>query len=90
MISAKDRASWQRSATCWIKGLPAIKASGFPGNREEPYRAGMIPTIRTGDITPRPAPLHSINVLLVSPVEGCKVAMSNMIQPPSSIAMAPC
>ena len=25
----------QRSATCWIKGLPAIRASGFPGKRVE-------------------------------------------------------
>src|ERR1039458_8518380 len=41
--SASDLACWHRSTTCRINGLPAISASGFPGNRVEPYRAGIIP-----------------------------------------------
>jgi len=36
ITSASDLACWQRSTTCRISGLPAINASGFPGNRVEP------------------------------------------------------
>jgi hypothetical protein len=30
-----------------MSGLPAINASGLPGNRVEAYRAGIMPTIFT-------------------------------------------
>ena len=36
ITSASDLACWQRSTTCRMSGLPAISASGFPGNRVEP------------------------------------------------------
>src|SRR5262249_46021914 len=61
--------SWHRRQTCSIIVLPAINASGLPGNRVEAYRAGMIatgapaailaslsPTAR--EIPPRPPPVH--------------------------------
>src|SRR5690348_15418001 len=35
-----------RSTTCWIKGLPAIRANGLPGNRDDAYRAGIRPSTR--------------------------------------------
>jgi hypothetical protein len=36
MTSASDLAPWQRSTTCWMSVLPAMRASGLPGNRVEP------------------------------------------------------
>ena len=35
MTSASDFAFWHRSTTCWMSGLPAMSASGLPGNRVE-------------------------------------------------------
>ena len=34
---------YTRSKTCWRRGFPASGWSGFPGKREDPHRAGMIP-----------------------------------------------
>src|SRR5262245_27813728 len=34
--------SLQRSQTCWMSGFPAMRWSGFPGNRVDPQRAGMM------------------------------------------------
>src|SRR5438128_1591492 len=45
MTSRSDLAAWQRSATCWMSGLPAMRASGLPGKRVEANRAGMTPMI---------------------------------------------
>ena len=39
--SAIPRALAARSYTCWMSGLPAISASGFPGKRVEAWRAGI-------------------------------------------------
>src|SRR6266851_3082861 len=36
--------SWHRRQTCSIIVLPAIIARDLPGNRVDPYRAGMIAT----------------------------------------------
>ena len=33
------------SHTCWMSGLPATGCNDLPGNRVEPQRAGMMPTI---------------------------------------------
>ena len=37
-------AAMARSQTCWIIGLPAMSASGFPGSRLAAMRAGMMMT----------------------------------------------
>src|SRR5215471_3126203 len=44
MTREKALLSWHRRQTCSIIVLPAISASGLPGNLVEPYRAGMIAT----------------------------------------------
>ena len=48
MISESDFAFWHCSTTCWMSGLPAMSASGLPGNRVEANRAGMMPVTFTG------------------------------------------
>src|SRR5712671_6058676 len=35
MTSERALACWQRSTTCWMRVLPAIRAKGFPGKRVE-------------------------------------------------------
>src|SRR5437899_11367989 len=35
----------QRSQTCRRSGLPAMECSALPGNRVEPQRAGIMPTV---------------------------------------------
>src|SRR5512147_2559894 len=43
-----------RSYTCWIIGLPLSMTNGFPGNLDEPYRAGMTTTTeREGLLMPQ-------------------------------------
>src|ERR1051325_12181980 len=41
MTSEIALACWHRSTTCWINGLPAISASGFPRKRVEPAGGGV-------------------------------------------------
>ena len=36
--------------TCWITGLPRSNASGLPGKRVDPYRAGMRATTSSFDL----------------------------------------
>ena len=48
ITSLKDFANWHCSTTCWMRGLPAMSASGLPGKRVEANRAGMMPRIFTG------------------------------------------
>src|SRR5690348_18464348 len=44
MTASKALARQHRSQTRWRSGLFAMRCSGFPGNRVELQRAGMIPT----------------------------------------------
>src|ERR1017187_2424347 len=48
-VATTTRETWPArrtlSTTCWIMGLPAIGASGFPGKRDDACRAGI--TART-------------------------------------------
>src|SRR5580698_1128925 len=44
------RACEARSQTCCSMDLPPIEMRAFPGNREEAYRAGITPRMRSGTL----------------------------------------
>src|SRR6266851_8359054 len=76
--------SWHRRQTCSIIVLPAINARGFPGNRVDPYRAGMI---ATGALRPTFSPdeLTALRKYRLSRVASIRLARGGEFGKPSPI-----
>src|ERR1700691_6092853 len=50
MTLVRYRAWDARSQTCWSMDFPPIETRAFPGNRDEAYRAGITPRMRSGTL----------------------------------------